>query len=65
MPGFRALIRAATGPMRQTHAVVTNLVQAVRKEAPAARMVGEFAVRMGVQAVGRRAKDPGRTQSED
>lgn len=43
-------------PVRAAQAVVSRLVRVVRRDAPAARMVGEFAVKTGLREAARRIR---------
>ena len=54
MPDLQGLIKAAMAPARHAQTRVSSAVQSLRAQAPGARMVGEFAVKLGLKELGRR-----------
>lgn len=54
MSDLQGLINAFTAPARVAHRRVAAVVDSVRRQAPGARMVGEFAVKIGLKEIGRR-----------
>lgn len=56
------MIRAVTAPARLAGSVVARAVQTMRRDAPGARMVGEFAVKTGFREAQRRF--PGRRDTD-
>ena len=54
MPGFRQVNRRITAPLRMIGAEVGRVMSDLRKQAPGARMVGEFAVKMGLSEIGKK-----------
>ena len=54
MPDFRQVGRLVTGPVRSAGEAVGRIVGDLRQQAPGARMVGEFAVKMGLAELGKR-----------
>jgi len=54
VPDIRPLSRALSRPVRAFGDVLGRIVGDIRKQAPGARMVGEFAVKMGMTELGKR-----------
>lgn len=50
MSDLQALIRAITAPARR----IAGTARSLQKQAPGARMVGEFSVKAGLKEIGRR-----------
>ena len=62
MPGLRQVIRGFTAPLRFVGDSAARAADNIRSQAPGARMIGEFAVKMGLSEIGKRInpKDPDR-----
>ena len=54
MPDLRPLSKAVSRPVRAVGDAVARMLGDFRKQAPGARMVGEFAVKAGLTELGRR-----------
>lgn len=61
MPGLRQVVEALTAPVRAVGDAVARRADDIRRQAPGARMIGEFAVRTGLREVGKRlgGRQPG------
>lgn len=56
MPDFREVIRNVTAPARHVDGFVRRSVASLRQQAPGARMIGEFAVKLGLKEVDKRLR---------
>ena len=71
MPDLRGVIRALSEPARQVDGFLRRSMSSIRQQAPGARMIGEFAVKLGIKEVDKRLRgdqatdDGGTTQSGD
>ncbi|MEY5059833.1 MAG: hypothetical protein RJA51_1580 [Actinomycetota bacterium] len=54
VPGLRQIVEALTTPVRALGDAVVRRADDIRRQAPGARMIGEFAVRTGLREVGKR-----------
>ena len=62
MSNLQKLIRTATAPVRGAQDAIAGAISSLRQQVPGARMVGEFAVKIGLKEIGRRisgGKKPG------
>jgi len=63
MPDLRQVGRHLLRPVRQIGEGVGRVVGDLRRQAPGARMVGEFAVKMGLSELGKKIA-PGKQDPE-
>lgn len=62
MPDLPDLIKTVTAPARHVQERVAATLRGLREQAPGARMVGEFAVKIGLKEIGKRISgDKGHT----
>lgn len=54
MPGLRQIVEVISTPVRALGDAVVRRADDIRRQAPGARMIGEFAVRTGLREVGKR-----------
>ena len=59
MPGLQGLIRALLAPARRVHDAAGRSVESMQRDAPAAKMIGEFTVKHGVRELMRRINGRG------
>ena len=56
MPDVRKVAETVTAPIVVLHRAILSTVSSLRRQAPGARMVGEFVVKTGAQEAGRRIR---------
>ena len=56
MPGLRQIVEVISTPVRALGDAVVRRADDIRRQAPGARMIGEFAVRTVLREVGKRLR---------